>query len=222
MLTDDNRVSTPVSQPIAMATTASSAATPSARRIHSPAPSRRFSAVNTRPPIQIASASEVAAPSAYASSSPLVPTLAPCRAAPVRISPRIGPAHGAHSRPVATPISSEVPTPPRPASVALSADALSRAPSRWNGDSRRSARAGHSSASANSAITTSAIQRPIWLACATHWLPTAARLATTANISAMPISSGRPLRRNGRSERANTNGSTGRMHGLRMVNTPPR
>ncbi|MNV43957.1 hypothetical protein D3C71_1356930 [compost metagenome] len=120
------------------------------------------------------------------------------------------------------PISSEVPTPPRPASLAASAEALSRAPSRWNGDSRRSASAGHSSASANTAITTSAIQRPIWLAWATHWLLTAARLATTANIKAMPISSGRPLRRNGRSERANTNGSTGRMQGLRMVSTPPR
>jgi hypothetical protein len=120
------------------------------------------------------------------------------------------------------PISSEVPTPPRPASLAASADALSRAPRRWNGDSSRLASDGQSRASANTPITTSAIQRPIWLACATHWLPTAARLATTANISVMPTSSGNPLRRNGRSERANTKGSTGRMHGLRMVSTPPR
>jgi hypothetical protein len=39
-------------------------------------------------------------------------------------------------------------------------------------------------------------------------------------VIAMPASSGRPLRRNGRSARANTNGSTGRMQGLRMVRKP--
>src|ERR1700761_7931892 len=37
----------------------------------------------------------------------------------------------------------------------------------------------------------------------------------------MPSSNGRPLRTNGWSERAKTNGSTGRMHGLRTVSTPP-
>ena len=47
-------------------------------------------------------------------------------------------------------------------------------------------------------------------------------VATAAKVSAMPTSIGAPLRRNGRSARANTNGSTGRMHGLRMVSTPPR
>jgi hypothetical protein len=51
---------------------------------------------------------------------------------------------------------------------------------------------------------------------------TDARLATTANASVMPISIGRPLRRNGRSARASTNGITGRMHGLTMVSTPPK
>jgi len=39
---------------------------------------------------------------------------------------------------------------------------------------------------------------------------------------AMPISIGKPFFRNGRSERAKTNGKTGKMHGLRMVKTPPR
>ena len=43
-----------------------------------------------------------------------------------------------------------------------------------------------------------------------------------AKVIAMPASSGRPLRRNGRSARAKTNGSTGRMQGLRMVRMPPR
>ncbi|MNN20944.1 hypothetical protein D3C81_1342490 [compost metagenome] len=64
VLTVDSRVSTPVSQPIAIATTASNAAAPRPRRIHSPAPRWRFKAANTRPPIQIANANEVAAPSA--------------------------------------------------------------------------------------------------------------------------------------------------------------
>ncbi|MNT86045.1 hypothetical protein D3C72_2262900 [compost metagenome] len=88
------------------------------------------------------------------------------------------------------PISREVQAPPRPAASAASARALSRAPMRWNGASRWSARVGHSSATANTAISTSATQRPIWLACATHWLPTAARLATTVKVSAMPSISG--------------------------------
>ena len=38
----------------------------------------------------------------------------------------------------------------------------------------------------------------------------------------MPASSGRPLLRKGWSERAKTNGSTGRMQGLKMVRMPPR
>src|SRR5258706_2118829 len=38
----------------------------------------------------------------------------------------------------------------------------------------------------------------------------------------MPASSGRPLRAKGWSARENTNGSTGKMHGLRMVSAPPR
>ncbi len=49
----------------------------------------------------------------------------------------------------------------------------------------------------------------------------AASEATPAKVIAMPSNSGRPLRTKGWSERANTNGSTGRMHGLRMVSTPP-
>ncbi len=38
----------------------------------------------------------------------------------------------------------------------------------------------------------------------------------------MPINSGKPERRNGSPARVKTNGSTGRMHGLRIVSTPPR
>jgi hypothetical protein len=38
----------------------------------------------------------------------------------------------------------------------------------------------------------------------------------------MPNRSGRPLLMKGWFVRAKTNGSTGKMHGLRIVNTPPR
>ncbi len=60
--------------------------------------------------------------------------LAPDSAAPVRMMPRIGPAQGAHSRPVATPSSSE---PPIRSSLPL---ADSRSPSPTSGRIARSAR----------------------------------------------------------------------------------
>src|SRR5471032_166651 len=60
----DTLVSKPVSRPRAMAATPASMARPRPRRIHSPAPSERFMAVNTLPPISRATASEVAAPAA--------------------------------------------------------------------------------------------------------------------------------------------------------------
>jgi hypothetical protein len=52
--------------------------------------------------------------------------------------------------------------------------------------------------------------------------PTAASVATIANVAAIPASIGRVLRRKLRPARANTKGSTGRMHGLTIVRTPPR
>ena len=60
----DRRVRTPVSAPSAIAATPASTAMPSTRRIHSPTPSERLSAVNTRPPTSSTTASEVAAPAA--------------------------------------------------------------------------------------------------------------------------------------------------------------
>src|ERR1700716_4159081 len=58
--------------------------------------------------------------------------------------------------------------------------------------------------------------------CTAHEPPTAASVATAANVSAIPANKGRPLLRKGWSARAKTKGSTGRMHGLRMVSMPPR
>ena len=53
-----------------------------------------------------------------------------------------------------------------------------------------------------------------------HPPATAASVATTANATAAPISIGNPLRMNGRSAFAHTNGSTGRIQWT-MVTTSP-
>src|ERR1700722_2101467 len=133
----DSRVSTVLSQPKAMATTASRMALPNARRIHSPALSERFKAAKTRPPAAMATPKDVAAPAAYANNKVVVCALGPEIAAPVRTSPRIGPAQGAHNRPVATPKSSDDPTPlwPSPDS-----EGMSRFPRATKGRASQSAR----------------------------------------------------------------------------------
>ncbi|MDT4852499.1 hypothetical protein FQZ97_867330 [compost metagenome] len=127
-----------------MAPTPASTAAPAMRRTPSPVGSVRFSADSSRPPDSSATASEVHAPVAYASSSSEVPTLAPLSAAPVRISPRIGPAHGAQSRPVPTPSHSGENT------EACGASEMRR-PSATSGRLRRSATRGNSSVAPNSA-----------------------------------------------------------------------
>ena len=129
----------PVSQPKAIATTPTNTATPSPRRIHSSAPRDRFMNAKTLLPANSASASEQAAPSRempttekpYARSRPAT-------AAPVRINPRIGPAHGAHSNPVDTPRTSDRPmlgaaSPPCP---------VHAPPNRTNGRDKISAKPG--------------------------------------------------------------------------------
>ncbi|MNY25995.1 hypothetical protein D3C86_1598130 [compost metagenome] len=145
--------------------------------------------------------------------------LAPCSAAPVSSRPRIGPAHGAHSRPVATPISNEAPGRGRASAPAASDKRL---PAATNGRVRRSANCGSSNVRPNNATNTSASQRPYWLSCTTQPPPTAANVATSAKVSAIPTSSGNPLLTKGCPVRAKTNGNTGRMHGLTIVSTPPR
>ncbi|MCY1364401.1 hypothetical protein D9M69_512010 [compost metagenome] len=68
----ENRARIPVSRPRAIAATPASIAPPRPRRSHSPAPIERFIAVKTLPPSNKASAREVAAPAAYASSKKVV------------------------------------------------------------------------------------------------------------------------------------------------------
>ncbi|MCY1419175.1 hypothetical protein D9M71_347580 [compost metagenome] len=148
-----------------------------------------------------------------------MPMFAPCSAAPVSSKPRIGPAQGAQSNPVATPSNTDAPGLDRPS---LLAPCDRRLPAATNGRVRRSARLGSISVRPNSATSSKASQRPYWLSCTTQLPPTAANVATRVNVSAIPASSGPLLRQNGSPVRANTKGNTGRMQGLTMVSTPPR
>ncbi len=155
VLAVETRASTPVSRPNAIASAPTTTAPPSARRIHSSAPSERFIAANTLPPSSSAAPSDTAVPNAYASSSSDVSTFAPRSAAPVRIKPRIGPAQGAQSMPVAAPSKSDEPGLP-----STRAEELSLLPSATTGRVMRFARPGSSSARPNTSTSASAIQRP--------------------------------------------------------------
>ncbi len=221
VLANDNCVNSPVSHPNPMTTTAARTATPRPRRTHSPAPRDFFSAANTRPPMRSASANEVAAPAAYMSNRTVVRALAPWIAAPVRIRPRIGPAHGAHKKPVAIPRTKDVTITPR-ALPPADADSDKRFPNATTGLIKWSARDGNSSSTPNTASRIIAPTRPNSFARTTQPPPTAASVATAANVNAMPTSMGSTLRTNGCPARAKTNGNTGRTHGLRIVNTPPK
>ena len=73
--------------------------------------------------------------------------------------------------------------------------------------------------SPNNASTPNATKRPYSFALTAHPPPTAASVATSVKVSAMPASSGRPPSRNGQSARVKTKGTTGRMQGLTMVDS---
>src|SRR6266850_3188116 len=161
VLASDNRVNTLLSNPNAIAATAINTATPSPRRTHSPAPSPLFNAPNTRPPARSAMANEAAAPAAYPNSSNVVCAFGPEIAAPVRTNPRIGPAHGAQSSPVATPIKSGRAIPVSAGEAAGEPlPAVSLFPSAMNGRASKSARWRDSSVNANTVRSTSATTRP--------------------------------------------------------------
>ena len=153
----DKRVSTVESQPNRMATTATSTATPRPRLIHSPVPSDFLSRAKTLPPASSATAKDVAAPAAYANSSKVVRALGPEMAAPVRMSPRMGPAQGAQSSPVATPRSKACTSPNLPVPAVGCARRL---PSATKGRANQSASRGHRSVAANAVSSTSAKMRP--------------------------------------------------------------
>src|SRR3984885_9375881 len=157
VLDSESRRKTPVSQPNQIAPPPTSTATPSPRRIHSSAPSDRFIAANTLFPASSASASEVAAPAANANNKNVVWALGPCKAAPAKINPSIGPAQGAHSNPVDTPSKTDRPT----LGACCEFCPWTCPPSRTNGRLRYSAKFGNSNASPSTAKTTTAIHLPI-------------------------------------------------------------
>ena len=130
--------------------------------------------------------------------------------------PRMGPAQGAQSNPVATPSISE----DQIDSSFLFSESLE--PSATKGRVARSDSAGKTSPSPNSASNASAAHRPASFALTAQLPPTAASVATTANVSAIPTNNGKAPRAKPRSARANTNGSTGRMQGLTIVSMPPK
>src|SRR5206468_13029093 len=131
---------------------------------------------------------------------------------------RIGPAHGAHKKPVATPKTREGNIPLVLPDLADS----KRLPRATNGRVNRSAALSDIRAIPLAANRINANTRPSSLMRTAHAPPTAASVAIPENVTAMPASRGAVLRVNGCPARANTNGRTGRMHGLRIVNPPPR
>ena len=116
--------------------------------------------------------------------------LAPWNAAAVKMMPRIGPAHGAHSRPVAMPSTAD----DQMLSFSPGCRSDRREPSATSGRVMRSEMDGKTSAIPNSASRISAAQRPIALARTAQPPPTAARVATIAKVAAMPTSIGSVLR----------------------------
>ena len=72
------------------------------------------------------------------------------------------------------------------------------------------------------ASRTSAAYRDTSLATRSHRAVAVATTAAAVNATASPSSMGATSRTNDRPPRAKTSGSTGRMHGLRIVSTPPR
>ena len=131
----------------------------------------------------------------------------------------MGPAQGAHSKPQATPSSSDEVTPGGPPVLA---DADRRAPAATSGRVSQADRPGQSSVRLNTAARASPTPRPNWLADSIQPPPSVATAPVNEKASTMPISNGRPLRTNGAPVRENTKGRTGRMQGLTIVSTPPR
>ena len=160
---------------------------------------------------------DVAAPAAYANSSIQVRNVGPWIAAPVRIKPRIGPAHGAQSRPVAAPSTTDPTAPDRDR-----AQEFKRFPNATKGRVNLSVKTGTISIMPSTPKSASDTNRPYSFARTSHGPPADTATATSANVAAMPTRRGKPAFRNGWSARANTNGITGRIQGLRIVSTPPK
>ena len=143
-------------------------------------------------------------------------------AAAAMSTPRMGPAHGAHNSPIANPTPtflSGVAAPP----AALPAELpINAAPARVTGRATHSAAREESSVTPTMANSTSAMSRPTTFATTSQCAAAVAMSAAAVNAIARPTSIGAISRAKLRPARANTSGMMGRMHGLRIVSTPPR
>jgi hypothetical protein len=206
-----------VSSPKAIASAPTTTAPPSARRIHFFRAERALQRGEHRPPSSSAAASDTRAARREREQQQRGLDVRAAQRGAREDQPKIGPAHGAQSRPVATPSSSE-----EPGCRRARREVESRLPSATNGRLSRSAKLGkqqrepehehererdppsptdslHDPAAADGRKRRDDGERD--------------RHADEQRQTAAP---------NGWSARVNTNGSTGRMHGLRIVSTPPR
>src|SRR5690349_8044371 len=125
--------------------------------------------------------------------------------------PRIGPAHGAHNRPVGTPGITA-----RATRAVRVLPPAGRRPSATDGRAIECATGLEIGPTPSAASSTNAAIRPYELRRTAHAPPTAASVAMPAKVTAIPTSIGSVLRAKDLPGFANTNGSTGRMHGLMM------
>ena len=193
-------------------------ATPSTRRTAtSAAPAREIRAIK-REPSERTAASDMTAPSAKVRKSDAACD-APLVAAAAINTPRIGPAHGAHKSPIAIPMTTLRSGVAAPASVLEPSIA---APARVAGRDTHSAARGKISVIPTMAKSASANCRPTTFATISQCAVAVAMSAAAVKASASPTSIGASSRAKLRPVRANTSGMIGRMHGLRIVSTPPR
>ena len=192
-----------------------------ARRIHSLTPRGRFIAVNTRPPTS----------SARPATSQLPPHTRAAGAwcARSRLQGRTGQDQAKDRTGAGRPQQAGGDAEQQRRGT-LDREAASPCPRIATGD-RRAPRPvasavrqveGKSRVSPKTASSTMAARRPYWFALTAQPPRPRPVSRSAAKVTAIPASSGSPLRENGRSARAKTKGSTGRMHGLTMVRTPAR
>ena len=204
------------SQPKKRATTVASVATPRTRRTTTSAAPARLRRAMRRLPMVVTAASDMMAPRAKVRKSSAARG-APDVADAAMSNPRIGPAQGAHSSPMAMPT-----TTLRAGVTAFDVPPMSAAPARVAGRVSHSLARVESSVIPTSARSSSAASRPISLATSSQCAVALAMSAAPVKASARPTSMGAISRRKLRPVRAKMSGITGRMHGLRIVSTPPR
>ena len=196
-------------------------ATPSTRRTaRSAAPARVIRASN-REPRERTAASDMAAPSAKVRKSNAARDATLVAAAAIN-TPRIGPAHGAHKSPIAIPMTTLRSGVAAPGLAPSTLGPSSAAPARVAGRDAHSAARGKSSVTPTIANSTSANWRPTTFATMSQCAVAVAMSAAAVKASARPTSIGASSRAKLRPARAKTSGTIGRMHGLRIVSTPPK